>query len=328
MGAFVVAIASMKGGVGKTTLTISLAEGLAALKGKRVLVVDLDPQINTSILLTGHLPPTDVPWKQKMSIRHLLEKRLSEGRAHPDHHVHKDAMIFGDGKTVSLLSGDYGLRVFERRLLVQPNQTMQSAMECVHDAVVDVLGDDHIRQYDLVIFDCPPGFSLLTEAALKQCDVVIVPTAPNYLGVQGLNAFVEYLEEELTISAAADRTYVFLTMTGRTNTSSDFERSVRKEQRQLNPKWRMLKASYPYLDGFQKAMDRRVSRMRKLGALQRALNRVRNRSLFDRLYEGVEGHVGAVVSEVWKLAQHQRATHEGIRGGESTRRRDQPEARP
>jgi hypothetical protein len=117
---------------------------------------------------------------------------------------------------------------------------------------------------------------------------------------------------------------VFLTMTGRTNNAHDFKQSVRNEQRQVNPKWRMLKANYPYLDGFQKAMDRRAAKMRKLGALRRALNRARNRSLFDRLYEGVEMHVREAVNEVWNL---RRADHEGFPGGKSTRRGHWPEAR-
>jgi chromosome partitioning protein len=61
MRAKIAAVASMKGGVGKTTVTISLAEGSAALKNKRVLVIDLDPQINASTLLTGGIPKDSVP---------------------------------------------------------------------------------------------------------------------------------------------------------------------------------------------------------------------------------------------------------------------------
>ena len=63
MAAHVVAIANRKGGVGKTTLTLSLAEGLAAVKSKRVLIVDLDSQINVSTFVVGGTPVNKVPWK-------------------------------------------------------------------------------------------------------------------------------------------------------------------------------------------------------------------------------------------------------------------------
>ena len=69
MAARVAAVASMKGGVGKTTMTLSLAEGSAALRNKRVLVVDLDPQINASTLLTGGMHKDSVPWKTNMTLR-------------------------------------------------------------------------------------------------------------------------------------------------------------------------------------------------------------------------------------------------------------------
>lgn len=326
MRAYVAAVASMKGGVGKTTLTLSLAEGTAALKRKRVLVIDLDPQINASTLLTGGIPKDGVPWKTRMTIRHYLERKLTHPKTEVDAYVLKGAMDFAPASTVSLLSGDYELRSFERRLLVKSKQTVDAAMRFAQSAIRALL-DEQRPLYDLIIFDCPPGFSIITEAALSQSDVVLLPTTPNNLGTQGLSAFVKYMEEELAISDATERTHVFLTMTGRTKTSRDFEKSIRDEQTKLDQRYQVLRCSYPYVDGFQKAMDRREWNMRKLGAIQRRLNQLRNRTLFDRLYDGVDTHVGQLVAESWDLFRAGGARNERLATSQGPSRDHQPEAR-
>jgi len=316
----------MKGGVGKTTLTLSLAEGSAARSGKRVLVVDLDPQINASTLLTGSMPRDSVPWKRRLTVCHLLERRYSHGNVESDAYITKNVIDLFPGKTISLLSGDYELRAFERRLLVKSCETVKAAMSFAQTSVRSILNQQR-ELYDLIIFDCPPGFSVITEAALSQSDCVILPTAPSHLGTQGLSAFVKYLEDDLGITDAAERTHVFLTMTGRTNTSRDFEKEVRDEGLKLDPRYHVLRSNYPYLDGFQKAMDRREWRMRKLGAIQRTLNQVRNRTLFDRLYEGVDRYVTKAVNELWDVIKRQGAVDERSAISQGTLKRRQPEAR-
>jgi cellulose biosynthesis protein BcsQ len=325
MAASVVAIASMKGGVGKTTLALSTAEGSAALLGKRVLVIDLDPQINASTLLTGALPKHDVPWKQKMSIRDYLEGRATRGDP-SDRFIKKDLMEFTERGTVSLLSGDYEMRSYERAILAKPGQTIKKAAALAQEAV-DAIIEEQRNAFDLILFDCPPGFSLITEAALAQADLILLPTSPTHLGTQGLIAFVKYLEEELSIEAARDRIFVCLTMTGRTVTSRDFERDVRREQAKTDARYRTFKSSLPYRDGFQRAMDRREARMRVLGVLRRTLNRIRHRKLFDRLYDGVAKEVTAVTDELWNTLRAMGATDEHFAGRDSARTHREPEAR-
>ncbi len=325
MTASVVAIASMKGGVGKTTLTLCVAEGSAALMGKRVLVVDLDPQINASALLTGGLPRDSVPWKQRISIMHYLKNR-GVRREHSDHYIKKDLMEFSERGTVSLLSGDYDLRSFERSLLARPGQTIKMAEAVVRDAVKALLAEQG-GSFDLIIFDCPPGFSLVTEAAIAQADLVLLPTSPSHLGTQGLAAFVKYLEDEVSIEGIRERTFVCLTMTRRTLTSSDFEREVRNEEHEPVPRYRTFATALPFLDAFQKAMDRREARMRVLGVLRRTLNKIRNRQLFDRLYEGVGGEVKAVTDELWRALTAKGIRDEGFSSGRGARATRSPEAR-
>ena len=325
MVASVVAIASMKGGVGKTTLSMCFAEGSAALLGKRVLVVDLDPQINASTLLTGSLPKHSLPWKERMTILHYAADRIA-GRGNSDQYIKKDLVEFTKRGTVSLLSGDYELRSFERSLLAKPGQTIAGAERVTRDAINNLIAEQS-NAFDLIVFDCPPGFSLLTEAALAKANLILLPTSPTHLGTQGLIAFVKYLEEELSIEGARDRVFVCLTMTGRTVTSKDFEREVRNEQHQLDVRYRTLKSCLPYRDGFQRAMDRREARMRVLGVLHRTLNKIRNKQLFDRLYDGVEKEVKSVTEEGWKALKARGVDDEGISGRGSTISTSGPEAR-
>lgn len=325
MAASVIAIASMKGGVGKTTLTLCAAEGSAALMGKRVLVVDLDPQINASVLLTGSLPRDSLPWKQRMSIVDYLKGRIA--RKEPSgQFMKKDLMEFTERGTVSLLSGDYHLRSFERSLLAKPGQTIKMAEAVARDAIRALL-EEQRGSFDLIIFDCPPGFSLVTEAALAEADLVLLPTSPSHLGTQGLIAFVKYLEEELSIEAIRERIFVCLTMTRRTLTSSDFEREVRNEGRQPDPAYQTLSAALPFRDAFQKAMDRREARMRVLGVLRRTLNRIRNKQLFDRLYEGVAAEVKTVTQELWHILKTKGVADERFPSRRGTRSARGPEAR-
>jgi len=317
----------MKGGVGKTTVALSLAEGSAALKKKHVLLIDLDPQINASVLLSGHIAASNLPWRIGATVLEYLDHRANGRGAPSDDFVLRDLLELSPSNTISLLSGHFDLRAFERRLLVRRQQTVLTALKFMRDSIDAILAEQG-PLYDLIVFDCPPGFSLITEAAIAAAHTVIVPTAPNHLGMQGLFAFFKYLEDDLEISELAERTHVFLTLTRGTSTSQEFERSVRQEAKSLSPRYSVFRSSYPLLDGFQRAMDRRQKRMRVLGAVSRTLNRLRHRTLFDRLYDGVGDHVASFVNEVWASETRGVEFDDRSRPSPSTGGSRQPAARP
>jgi chromosome partitioning protein len=302
MAAHVVAVANRKGGVGKTTLTLSLAEGLAAVKQKRVLIVDLDPQINISTLVVGGTPANKVPWKTGKSIVDLIEKRASNGQSRTDIFICKDILDHTPGKAVSLLSGDPRLMGLERRLLVRPGTTIETVFQLM-DSTINTVIEEHGGFFDVIVFDCPPGFSLVTDAALSRADVVIVPTSPTMLASQGIQAYVHHLEDDLNIADASSKTHVFLSMTGRTNASAEFERLIRSEQDKPDPKYRVFRTSYAYSVRFQEATDRRDQRMMAVRAVWRTLDRVRGRALFHRLYARVWNRVDEAVSELLEILE-------------------------
>jgi cellulose biosynthesis protein BcsQ len=193
--------------------------------------------------------------------------------------------------------------------------------------VVDTLIGEHSDLFDVIIFDCPPGFSLATDAALSRADLVVLPTCPTMLASQGIQAYVRYLEDDLSIADAASKTRVFLTMTGRTNASALFEGLIRAEEEKPDPQYRVFKTSYAYSVRFQEATDRRDQRMMAVRAVWRSLDRVRGRALFHRLYTGVWKTVDKAVSELLEILE-ERKTHDGSTTRPSSRRRLQHEARP
>ena len=297
MVARIIAVANRKGGVGKTTLTLSFAEGLAALKKARVLVVDLDAQINVSTLIMGGKARSEVPWKTNKTIVDLIEKSTADGPISTDLFICKDVLDHTPGETVSLLSGDPRLMGLERRLLVRPKASIDKVMQLIGD-VIDTLIEEHDDFYHYIIFDCPPGFSLTTDAALRRADMVVLPTSPTNLASQGIQAYVQYLQDDLSIPDAASRTWVFLTMTGRTNSSRQFEGLIRAEEGKPEPKYRVFNTSYAYSVRFQEATDRRDQRMVAARAVWRSLDRMRGRALFHRLYGGIWQSVDKAVAEL------------------------------
>lgn len=192
MVAKVISVSNMKGGVGKTTVSVALAQALATGSGNRreakVLVVDLDAQANASFWLCGQANLT-AHIEQSKTIDTFLE----------------DAIVFG--KSVSLkdnvrpakaLSGQLfvvpsspHLRIIERELIVFLSRRHRNLLE-VERVVSNLLEQQlqHLRTtYDVIIFDTAPGISALTEAALRLSHVVMVPTVPDYVSNLGLLSF-------------------------------------------------------------------------------------------------------------------------------------------
>ena len=190
-----IAVANMKGGVGKTTTVVSLAEALAADDLSRsVLVVDLDPQASASVCIAGD----DLLYEliqQERTLEAFLEKRLiKQEKADLNELIRKQISALthqGEQLNVALLPCGPHLRVVERELLYELTGRHLS-MNAIDSKIWQIFSRDFSTlksSYDYIIFDCAPGISPVTEAAIRIADLVIVPTIPDYLSVYGLNAF-------------------------------------------------------------------------------------------------------------------------------------------
>ncbi len=191
MPARLISVINMKGGVGKSTTTVSLAETLAVHQRRRVLIIDLDPQTNASIMVAGpekwntlreaertldfYFESYIVQQKPK-PFKQLLEHKVSDLKGKPD---------------VSLCASAPEFRIVERDMIesfvkrgFQIDMIQKWICERFANGLKSVIND-----YDYILIDCPPGISLFAEAALIAADAILVPTIPDYVSRLGLITF-------------------------------------------------------------------------------------------------------------------------------------------
>lgn len=198
MGARRIAIANMKGGVGKTTMVVSLAEALAAAScpsgPKQVLVIDLDGQANASFCLAGDALLSELI-EAGDTIDAFLSDTVIKGRDRDFAELVRDDLgVSGHDDapgSVSLVATSPQLRLYEREMITtlaggafDPERLVQSTVDVVRNGLASL-----DEAFDYIIFDCPPGISTLSEAALRLADLVVVPTTPTTIASLGLETF-------------------------------------------------------------------------------------------------------------------------------------------
>jgi chromosome partitioning protein len=183
----VLAVTNFKGGSGKTTTAAHLAQYLA-LRGYRVLAIDLDPQASLSALY-GTLPELDVAANQTLqaAIRYDALRR-------PLREVIRKTYIEG----LDLVPGNLELMEFEHetpRILAKGLQGAQTLFYARAAEALDQVADD----YDVVVLDCPPQLGFLTLAALCAATGVIVTVHPQMLDVASMSQFLLMTDDLLQV---------------------------------------------------------------------------------------------------------------------------------
>ena len=188
--AHVISTINLKGGVGKTTTTVALAETLSAEMKKRVLVIDLDPQTNATTMLIGEdrwsalnaqectlarlfkdaLNPD--PESKKFNLDDTLQKRVSDVR----------------DTNIDLLPSSLDLIDVQDQLATIPSGRFYSVnpIELLWRAVKAKLDD-----YDIVLVDCPPNLGIITLNGLRISHGYIIPTIPDHLSTYGIPQIVQ-----------------------------------------------------------------------------------------------------------------------------------------
>ena len=168
----IVAIANQKGGVGKTTTAINLAAALS-LRGKQTLLIDLDPQGNSTLSFVQ---------------RETLTVSAYEAFANPDCTL-SDVIVPADRQeNLSLVPARISLAKLEARLVGELD---------AHFRLKDLLAP-LAKQYPYVVIDCPPTLGLLTVNALVAASHLLIPIQPSYFALEGTDDLLDTIEKVRT----------------------------------------------------------------------------------------------------------------------------------
>ena len=191
----VIAVTNQKGGVGKTTTSVNLSAALAYM-GKKVLLVDIDPQANA----------TQGIGVDRSSLSLTVYDAITQSTPL------KDIIISTDVKNLDIVPANIDLAGVE----IELSQVKSGREQRIRNALETVK-----ERYDFVIIDCPPALGLLNTNALTASDAVLIPVQCEYYALEGLTQKV--FNEKLTIEG------VLLTMLdSRTNLGIEVSQEVRK----------------------------------------------------------------------------------------------------
>jgi chromosome partitioning protein len=199
----VVAVANNKGGVGKTTVTANLAAGLAD-RGKRVLVIDLDPQAS----LTKSFFTTDETSRFLAQVKTVAKWFESPDRGRAE--VLASLIVSPPRFNASLKSGGWlelipsDHRLIDAEVLIPKSvdnsgNVNDSRFVRLHRRLKEDLSHKSFAKYDVVFIDCPPSFVLPTKMAILSSDLMVIPARPDFLaeeGIQHLGLAVSKLASE------------------------------------------------------------------------------------------------------------------------------------
>lgn len=183
----VAALMNMKGGVGKSTLSANLGWYAAHQKNLKVLLVDLDPQFNLSQYILGIKGYETLLEKEYPTIDKLFTVSAPGSAKIEIKKIVRRVQNWNDGSCLHLLPAKLDLAWIVRNA--------PSSANLLHDNLTDVKD-----QYDLVIIDCAPTDSVLSDAAYMAADYIFVPVRPEFLSTIGLPLLLESLDRFHTLN--------------------------------------------------------------------------------------------------------------------------------
>ena len=193
----VVSIINYKGGVGKTTVTANLGAGLAQ-QGKKVLLLDLDPQTNLTLSFYSIMdwqadlePDRTIKRWFEAHVAGVAAPRLWDLKVTPS----KVDTVLGDGPgRLDLIAShlklvDTDMKLARELFRGDPNKAVARRVQ-FYRILADALEDDEIvNEYDYVLIDCAPDFGLVTQTAVVASDWLLVPSKPDHLSTEGIGYF-------------------------------------------------------------------------------------------------------------------------------------------
>lgn len=224
----VTAIANQKGGIGKTTTALNLSYALSQ-EGKKILLIDFDPQASLSVALGVN--GDNIP-----NIHTLMEAEIDDKET-------KDKYIVNINENLDLIAGTLDLAGVEASLVNVMSREM------ILKDVIERIKEKY--NYDYIIIDCSPSLGMLTINALTACDSVLIPVTPEYLSAKGLALLINSINRiKKRINPNIKIDGILITMLNqRTNLSKEIlkalDSSVEFIQKQFNLNIQIFESKIP-----------------------------------------------------------------------------------
>lgn len=272
-----ISVMNAKGGVGKSTMVMALAETLSTYHNKKILVIDSDAQASVSSMFMAVRDLHQLQSDHKTLVDYLVARTLRDDNLGWRDFIVEDASDVDEARSVSVIPSDMHLTLFEREV---SKQSLHSALRMSVARFIQ----DVAQHFDCVLVDCSPGLTVLTECWLRETDYHIAPTKADYVSICGLEVFRRFqaLNPEMGF---ADNLGVLINMRDATSQSeADYET------------W--LKANDHY-----RCFDRAVPRV---AALQDAACYANERRSYFAKYPGLVGEAlrGVTVELMNRLDAH------------------------
>lgn len=198
-----VSLINWKGGVGKTTLTLHLAAGLALRHHKRVLLVDLDPQCNLSFLALGVEPYIKHVYSRKTNtLKNVFDDYFAHAQISANSVILDKSVRSSAGKVfaqVGIVLSHQELTLLDLKLAREKrsgrDHREETQLEIEKLSIIRALLEQVNAEYDYVLLDCPPNVNLVTQNAFFASDYYLVPAIPDFLSTVGISLIKKYMDQ-------------------------------------------------------------------------------------------------------------------------------------
>ncbi len=238
----VVSFMNMKGGVGKTTLCINIANTLSSHFKKKVLLIDMDPQFNAtqsvlSIVNDDYMKFYDSTKKDKKTIYYLF----SDGHRNLETKNSKNdtSTLFNSNNRKELyLVDEYSIEVKENFDMILGDidlielQIIQK--EGIENRLDKYINTNHLNQtYDYILIDCPPTYSSFLTSSYRASDTYIIPVKPDFvssLGLSLLTKAINSIENAKNLNSSG----IIFTMTDNSSTTKKIIDEIKTDCNEKN----------------------------------------------------------------------------------------------
>ena len=220
-----ITIMNAKGGVGKSTLVLALAETLSVSHGKRVLVVDSDAHASISNMLMRPEWVQTIQAKGRTMVDYFIATALRNERIPWTAFLCSGVSDVDDASTIDLLPGGGHLTLFEREISKAGYEAQ--LRQCVRTFLADAR-----NAYDFVLIDSAPGLSILTECWLREVDFYLSPTKPDYISTHGLQFLGQFSQRDAEMGFAECLGVIISMKDPMSFEDAQFERWLRQSSKQ------------------------------------------------------------------------------------------------